>query len=463
MADPTLQSTDATNPTQHRSKKFPLYLLVLIAVTLAVPSGLALGIEVDPAQFKEWPSAVRLGLAAIVTATDLAPRLIIRALGALAAPLVVLAILSALVTNRVEGRQGLRMMAYYLSNTAVAMTIGLIVTNLINPGGRASIEDVATGPAQNRLIDQLIQRPDPKQLEPQTTVGEILTQTVPRSVGDAFSTNNLAQLVLIAVVVGIAMNRVRDDQERRGESSYRTVVDLFTVGFELLMKVLLWIVGLVPIAVFGVVTTSLAREGFGLFLQLGWFVAAVVIGLLIQLVWYLGELGLFAKMSPPRFLNGAANVIAMTMSTASTSATMPITLKGLTERLGISRVSSQLAACVGTNFNNDGTALYQATVVLFLAQASGANLGIGDQLIIMVMTLLASVGAGGIPSGSFVTLPLIFAAVGLPTDRIPILLALDWFLDRCRTTINVLGDMTVAILIDQTEPSAQSTVEDLNQ
>jgi DAACS family dicarboxylate/amino acid:cation (Na+ or H+) symporter len=167
-------------------------------------------------------------------------------------------------------------------------------------------------------------------------------------------------------------------------------------------------------------------------------------------------------MSPLRFLTGALDVMASTFSTASTAATIPVTLRALTERLGVSRQSSQLAACVGTNFNNDGTALYQASAALFMAQASGFSLGPIDQLVIVLTTLVASVGAGGIPSGSFVTLPLIFAAVGLPADKIPVLLTIDWFLDRCRTTSNVLGDMTVAVLLDRTaKPAAGRSLEEL--
>ena len=154
--------------------------------------------------------------------------------------------------------------------------------------------------------------------------------------------------------------------------------------------------------------------------------------------------GWWRGMSPLRFLRGL-NVMASTVSTASTAATIPITLRAL-ERLGTSRRSSQLTACIGTNFNNDGTALYQATAVLFMAQALGYQLSIADQVIVMLTTLVASVGAGGIPSGSFVTMPLIFAAVRLPVEKIPILLTVDWLLDRCRTTSNVLGDMTVAVL-----------------
>jgi DAACS family dicarboxylate/amino acid:cation (Na+ or H+) symporter len=158
-----------------------------------------------------------------------------------------------------------------------------------------------------------------------------------------------------------------------------------------------------------------------------------------------------ARMSPVRFLAGSLDVMASTISTSSTAATIPITLKALA-RLGISRRSSQLTACIGTNFNNDGTALYMATAVLFMAQALGYQLGLGDQVLVVLTTLVASVGAGGIPSGSFVTMPLIFAAVRLPAEKIPVLLTVDWLLDRCRTTSNVLGDMTVAVLLDQVSP-----------
>src|SRR5689334_16067710 len=162
-----------------------------------------------------------------------------------------------------------------------------------------------------------------------------------------------------------------------------------------------------------------------------------------------------AGTSPLWFLGGALDVMANTFSTASTAATIPITLKSLAPS-GISRRSSQLTACIGTNFNNDGTALYQATAVLFIAQAMGFELGLGDQVMIVLTTLIASVGAGGIPSGSFVTLPLIFAAVRMPVDKIPILLTVDWLLDRLRTTSNVLGDMTVAVLLDRIAPPVKA-------
>lgn len=439
----------------------PLYVWVIGAVVLAVPVGLLLG--ADAARIKGWPGPAVGLLRGFAMGLDLAPTLIIRALGALAAPLVVLAILSAIVTNDIHGRQGARMMVYYLINTLVAMAFGLGLTNLIHPGAGADLSGAARAASGggSRIIDVLLPASSRKPLPAPKTAADILVELVPKSVGEAFAQNNLAQLVLLTVALGIGLAQIRNQQRARGETAYQAVADVLTVGFELLMKVLLWVVATVPLAVFGVVALSVAREGFELFLNLGWFILVVLAGLACQLCWYLLQLGVFARMSPRRFLGGAADVMATTFSTSSTAATMPITLRALTGKLGVSRPSSQLAACVGTNFNNDGTALYQAVAALFFAQALGADLPLGSQLVIVITTLVASVGAGGIPSGSFVTMPLIFAAVNLPADKLPILLTIDWFLDRCRTTSNVLGDMTVAVLLDLTA-GAKSGVDPPN-
>jgi DAACS family dicarboxylate/amino acid:cation (Na+ or H+) symporter len=401
---------------ENRPGGLPLSLWVAAAVMLAIPVGLAWG-----------DGAIAL---------ELLPKIILRAITALAAPLVVLAILSALVTNDVKGRHGALMMGFYLLNTFVAMSIGLALTNLIRPGDGAALYEPGT---PTRPLDK-------------KTFSELLLDLVPRSIGEPFAQNHLAQLVLLTLALGIGLVKIRDSQKPGGSSSFRLVVDLLSLGFELLMKVLLWVVAVVPLAVFGIIASSVGqKEGMRVFASLIWLILVVVGGIALQVVWYLLEMWVVGRLSPWRFLRGALDVMASTISTASTAATIPITLRAL-QRLGISRRSSQLTACIGTNFNNDGTALYQATTVLFFAQALGYKLEFFDQVVIVLTTLLASVGAGGIPSGSLVTLPLIFAAVRLPADKIPVLLTVDWLLDRCRTTSNVLGDMTVAVLLDRLAP-----------
>lgn len=417
MSMPEFENIPVADDPESRPGGIPLYVWVIAAAAIAVPVGLYWG-----------PGAKQL---------DILPNLIIRALKVLATPLVVLAILSAIVTNDIRGRQGARMMFYYFVNTLVAIAIALGLANLIKPGLGAEIPaaaDVGAPPAKGLL--------------------KILDELIPESLGDAFVKNNLAQLVIITIALGIGLAKLRNDQVARGETSHRAVIDLVTVGFELLMRVLLWVVALVPLAVFGVVASNIGVRGLSVFKALGPFIFVVLAGLACQISWYLAQLAIFGRMSPWRFLRGARDVMSASFSTASTGATMPITLKALTGPLGVSRSSSQLAACVGTNFNNDGTALYQAAVVLFVAQYLGRTLSIGDQLVVVLTTVLASIGAGCIPSGGFVTLPLIFAAIGLPPEQLPFLLTVDWFLDRCRTSSNVLGDMTVAVLLDRTADSA---------
>jgi DAACS family dicarboxylate/amino acid:cation (Na+ or H+) symporter len=398
---------------ESRLAGIPLYAWVVAAVIVAIPLGYFWG---DGA-----------------TTLEILPKLILRALTALAAPLVVLAILSAIVTNDILGRQGALMMLFYLINTLVAMLIGLTLTNLVQPGLGASL-------AEPGAVAQPLAK---------KTLTDLLIDLVPRSIGEAFTQNNLAQLVVLTLALGIGLVKIRDGQRAKGETSFYVVVSLLSIGFELLMKVLLWVVALVPLAVLGIVASSVGqKEGMKVFMSLVWLIVVVVVGLGCQVTWYLLQMAVFARMSPSRFLGHSLDVMASTFSTASTAATIPITLRSL-GRLGVSRRSSQLTACIGTNFNNDGTALYQATAALFMAQALGYSLSLLDQVIIVLTTLVASVGAGGIPSGSFVTLPLIFAAVRLPAEKIPILLTIDWLLDRCRTTSNVLGDMTVAVLLDR--------------
>ncbi len=427
--DPATLPDDSTVPSvldepESRPGGLPLYAWVIAAVVVAIPLGLL------------WGEGA--------TSLEILPRLILRALRALAAPLVVLAILSAIVTNDIRGRQGGLMMLFYLINTVVAMVIGLTLTNLFQPGLGASLAEPGA------IVQPLATK----------SVTDLLVEMIPQSIGEAFTQNNLAQLVLLTLALGIGLVQIRNAQRARGETSIEPLIDLLTIGFELLMKVLLWVVALVPLAVLGIVASSIGqKEGVKVFLSLIWLIVVVVVGLGCQVAWYLVQMAVFARMSPVRFLKGSLNVMASTFSTASTAATIPITLRSL-QSLGVSRQSSQLTACIGTNFNNDGSALYQATAVLFMAQALGYSLSFVDQLVIVLSTLVASVGAGGIPSGSFVTLPLIFAAVRLPAEKIPILLTVDWFLDRLRTTSNVLGDMTVAVLLDRVSSSGPLSAKD---
>ena len=274
---------------ESRPGGIPLYVWVIAAVLIAIPVGRALG----------------NGAASL----EILPKLILRALTALAAPLVVLAILSAIVTNEIRGRLGGLMMAFYLLNTLVAMIIGLTLTNLIRPGIGASLSGTGASPP------------------PQKSISELLIDLIPRSIGEPFTQNHLAQLVVLTLVLGIGLVKIRDAQKAKGERSFQVVVDLLTIGFELLMKVLLWVVALSPLAVFGVVASVVGQqEAMAVLKSLIALIGVVALGLALQVTWYLVQMMIVAGMSPWRFLRGALDVMANTFSTASTAATIPITL-----------------------------------------------------------------------------------------------------------------------------------------
>ncbi len=239
------------------------------------------------------------------------------------------------------------------------------------------------------------------------------------------------------------------------------VDDLVHVALQSLIVVLYWIVDVVPLAVFGVVASIVGVKGFGDFVALGGFVVAVLLALGLQTAYYLTRVRLGSWVRPADLLRGTRDALVMAFSTASSTATMPVTYECLRKNVGLREQSASLGSLVGANFNNDGTALYEAMSALFVSQLIGQSLSLPQQFMVVLTSVVASVGAAGIPEAGLVTMTLVFQAVGLPLEYIAMLLTVDWFLDRCRTAINVMGDLNVSCLLDgrvrETSPSSAAT------
>jgi Na+/H+-dicarboxylate symporter len=174
----------------------------------------------------------------------------------------------------------------------------------------------------------------------------------------------------------------------------------------------------------------------------------VLLALAIQGGYYLVRIRFSSWVRPADLIRGGRDALVMAFSTASSTATMPVTYAALKDRVGLREQSASMGALVGANFNNDGTALYEAMAAIFIAQMIGMDLSFQQQLMVVLTSIIASVGAAGIPEAGLVTMTMVFTAVGLPVEYIPVLLTVDWFLDRCRTAINVMGDMNVSCLLD---------------
>jgi Na+/H+-dicarboxylate symporter len=209
-----------------------------------------------------------------------------------------------------------------------------------------------------------------------------------------------------------------------------------------------WVIAVIPLAIFGVVASIVGVSGFQALTGLGIFVVTVIIGLVLQVVYYLLRIKFGSWVRPWDVLRGMRDALVLAFSTASSTATMPLTYACLREKIGVRERSASLGALVGANFNNDGTALYEAMAALFVAQLMGVELSLFQQFIIVLTSVAASVGAAGIPEAGIVTMTGVLQAANLNTGYIPILLTVDWFLDRCRTTVNVLGDVNVSCLLD---------------
>lgn len=371
-----------------------------------------------------------LGPKSVATALIVPSRVILRLLGALAAPLVLLAVVQALMQTELPPGNGVRLLWLLFLNTLVAILIGLSVANVIQPGRRT----------------HLALRPDKPPEALRTNPIEQMLENIPRSLLGPFTDQGkITSVILIALAVGIALRRLPPPR-------LALAAELVGTGFEVLIVLLHWVVEWIPLAVLGIVAHIVATQGFGTFLGLGMFVLSVLIGLGLHLTWYLARIAWFSWVRPRDVLRGMRDALVMAFSTASSTATMPVTYACLREKVGLREQSASLGALVGANFNNDGTALYQAMAALFVAQLTGHQLSVVDQFLVVLTAIAASVGAAGIPEAGIVTMTLIFNAVGLDTSYIPLLLTVDWFLDRCRTTINVMGDVNVSCLLDGRTP-----------
>jgi Na+/H+-dicarboxylate symporter len=402
-------------------KKIPLYWQIIGALILATIVGVALGAG-KPILDKD-----------VIDRLALPCTLILKALRTLATPLIFLAVLHTFLTADIPSRSGRKLSILLATNTLVAIGIGLLVANILRPGAGGKLS--ATLSADQKT---------PKPLDPWGLISDIIPDSILKPLVD----NNVISLIFIALAFGIVLRAIKTEQISRGENTYVPIENVIGLLFDAVIRILHWVIALVPLAVFGIVSKTIALQGFEPFKSLGSFVLAVIVALLLQATYYLTRVQFGSWVSPLKFIQGGSDALTTAFSTASSTATMPITFDVLVKKVGLRESSASLGALVGSNFNNDGTALYEAMSALFISQILGQNLTLVQQVIVMLTSIVASVGAAGIPEAGLVTMTLVFTSVGLPTEYIAILVTVDWFLDRCRTAINVMGDMTVSALVD---------------
>ncbi|MCA1965204.1 MAG: dicarboxylate/amino acid:cation symporter [Flavobacterium sp.] len=337
-------------------------------------------------------------------------------------------------------KMGGRTIGLYVLTTVIAVSIGLLIVNIIKPGSYISeqtrTELVASYTADaNSKIEAAAK---------QSEVGPLqsLIDIVPDNIIKASSDNgNMLQVIFFAVIFGIAMILIPEDKSK-------PVKDFFDSFNEIILKMIDLIMLFSPFGVFALLAAIVAESpSLDLFKALGMYGLTVILGLILVMSFYLLLVKLFTKKSPKFFINGISPAQLLAFSTSSSAATLPVTMERTVDNLGVDDEVASFVLPIGATINMDGTSLYQAVAAVFIAQSFGMDLSLATQLGIIVTATLASIGSAAVPGAGMVMLVIVLAQAGIPEAGLALIFAIDRPLDMCRTTVNVTGDAAVSMIV----------------
>ncbi|WP_297702445.1 dicarboxylate/amino acid:cation symporter [uncultured Eudoraea sp.] len=343
---------------------------------------------------------------------------------------------------------GLRTIAIYICTTIIAITIGLLLVNILQPGEGISEETITklteTYASDSGVTSKLEEASRRKEVGPL----QFLEDMVPDNAFGALSDNRLMlQVIFFTIFLGISMLLI-------GEKRAKPLKKFFDSLNYVVLKMVDLIMLTAPFAVFALLANVVASSGDpDLLLALLKYAGVVVLGLFLMIVFYTLVVATYTKKNPFWFLKEISPAQLLAFSTSSSAATLPVTMERVEEHIGVDKEVSSFVLPVGATINMDGTSLYQGVAAVFIAQALGFDLNLGGQLTIVLTALLASIGSAAVPGAGMVMLVIVLEAIGFPSDKLAIGLALIFAVDRpldmCRTIINVTGDATVAMVVAQ--------------
>jgi len=353
-------------------------------------------------------------------------------------------------------RIGGKTITIYITTTAIAVTIGLVAVNILQPGDtvpeemKVKLQETYQSAASGKMeaAEQVKER----------SVLQPIVDMVPSNFFSSASNNrNMLQVVFVAIIVGIALIQIPKEKAR-------PVLEFMEGVNDLVIKLVDNIMLMAPIGVFALIAdtiTSVAGNNLQNVLELlgalGFYMLAVIIGLILQMViTYTSVLKIFSKMSLKKFYQGIAPAQLLAFSTSSSGATLPVTMERCEDELGVSEEVSSFVLPLGATINMDGTALYQAVAAVFIAQTLGMDLTVGAQLTIVLTAVLASIGTAAVPGAGIIMLVIILEAIGVPSAGIALILGVDRILDMMRTVTNVTGDASVAVAVASSEGQLSS-------
>lgn len=325
------------------------------------------------------------------------------------------------------GTVGVRTMLFYLSTTALAITVALTIGSIINPGKGLDMDKIQSGAAEVEKAEAL-------------SLSDTLLNIIPDNPLQSLASGNMLQIIVFALIVGVILAKLGDRAQ--------TVGNFFSQFNDIMMEMTMMVMSLAPIGVFCLIAKTFAGIGFSAFLPLGKYMLGVLIALAIQcFVVYLGLLKLFANLNPIAFIKKFFPVMAFAFSTATSNATIPMSIDTLERKIGVSKRISSFTIPLGATINMDGTAIMQGVAVVFAAQAFGIDLHFMDYITVIGTATLASIGTAGVPSVGLVTLTMVFHSVGLPIEAIGLIMGIDRILDMTRTAVNITGDAVCTTIV----------------
>ncbi|MGJ0514946.1 MAG: dicarboxylate/amino acid:cation symporter [Methylomicrobium sp.] len=411
--------------TTHTSRK------LLVSILIGITIGLLLG-----------------GFApAAGTSVKFIGELFLKALFVMVVPLVMSSMIvgvSALGDVRKLGPLGGWTMLYFMATTGIAVLIGLLLVLSIEPGVTVDKQALSAGAeAASAVAERLENRP--------STLGEfvytVLTSLIPKNLFAAMVNADVLPLIVFSLVFGGVLTTLGEKGEH--------VIRFFDGVNDAIMAMVMMLMWTAPVGIGALIAGRLGdANGFAGFwpelVKLGAYAATVIIGLSIHAVIVLPLILRFlGKQNPLEVAKNLSTALTTAFSTASSSATLPLTMEAVIAEQGISPRTARFVVPLGATVNMNGTALYEAVAAVFIAQSYGIELTVAQTLLIAVTATLAAVGAAGIPEAGLVTMVIVLKAVNLPVEGIALILVIDWFLDRCRTTVNVWGDVVGAAVIDR--------------
>ena len=412
-----------------------LHHWILIAMGLGALIGLPLNIaaengSVDPAIVRE-----------VAHAGEALGGLFLSLLKMIVVPLIITSLITGVTgigDPRKLGRLGARTFGYYMLTSALAIIVGIVVVNLVRPGVGVELDALTEHATAPTVVEGA-----------ETSLGTILwnqlTGMIPTNPVHATAEGDMLPVIFFSLLFGLFISIT-------GGEHAKTMRRFFESAFAVMMRMTMFIIALAPFGVFGFMLFAAAGSGLSAFAALAKYMVTVALALAFHAFVTLPLLlALVARRSPIEFAKAMGPALLTAFSTASSNATLPLTMTNIEERAKVPNSVSSFVLPLGATVNMDGTALYEAVAVLFIAQAYGMDLTLAQQIVVAVTALLASVGAAGIPHAGTVMMVVVLDAVGLPAEAVGLILAVDRVLDMCRTTVNVWSDSTAAAVVARFE------------